>query len=115
MTPNKGAAQALPMPTATFGGTSEAGSRSRHSTPHRSTYIAWRNVESSLVYQWRCAWRAGGMAALASTGPGGVSCRLSPGQLARLGSELDRGPAAHVFEGEAGQTLRPPKARTWSR
>ena len=34
-------------------------------------------VSTKSVYQWRRRWRAGGEAALASTGPGGASCRLS--------------------------------------
>ena len=52
-------------------------------------------VSAKSVYAWRRAWRAGGMAALASQGPGGFRCRLGAGQLARLAGELDRGPAAH--------------------
>src|SRR3954469_10534272 len=52
-------------------------------------------VSTKSAYQWRRRWRAGGEAALASTGPGGASCRLSDAQLHRLRTELDRGPAAH--------------------
>lgn len=52
-------------------------------------------VSAKSVYAWRRAWRAGGMAALASKGPGGEQCRLSPGQLARLRAELEAGPAVH--------------------
>ena len=52
-------------------------------------------VSTKSVYQWRRRWRAGGEQALASTGPGGASCRLSDAQLARLRAELERGPAAH--------------------
>ena len=52
-------------------------------------------VSAKSVYAWRRAWRAGGIAALASKGPGGEKCRLSPGQLAALAAELDKGPAAH--------------------
>src|SRR3954467_6446117 len=47
------------------------------------------------AYQWRRRWRAGGEAALASTGPGGASCRLSDVQQDRLRTELERGPAEH--------------------
>src|SRR3954454_18075389 len=47
------------------------------------------------AYQWRRRWRVGGEAALASTGPGGASCRLSDAQLDRLRTELERGPAEH--------------------
>ncbi len=52
-------------------------------------------VSTKSVYQWRRRWRAGGEQALASTGPGGASCRLSDAQLDRLRAELERGPAAH--------------------
>jgi len=52
-------------------------------------------VSAKSVYAWRRAWRAGGVAALASQGAGGFRCRLGPGQLARLAAELDKGPAAH--------------------
>src|SRR6059058_2914857 len=50
-------------------------------------------VSTKSAYQWRRRWRAGGEAALASTGPGGASCRLSDAQLDRLRAELERGPA----------------------
>ena len=52
-------------------------------------------VSTKSAYQWRRRWRAGGEQALASTGPGGVSCRLSDAQLQRLRTELERGPAEH--------------------
>jgi transposase len=52
-------------------------------------------VSTKSVYQWRRRWRAGGEQALASTGPGGASCRLSDAQLVRLRAELERGPAEH--------------------
>src|SRR3954454_24523327 len=52
-------------------------------------------VSPKSAYQWRRRWRAGGEAALASTGPGGASCRLSDVQLHRLREELERGPAEH--------------------
>src|SRR3954453_23373272 len=52
-------------------------------------------VSMKSVYQWRRRWRAGGEQALASKGPGGASCRLSDAQLARLRTELERGPAEH--------------------
>jgi transposase len=52
-------------------------------------------VSTKSAYQWRRRWRAGGEAALASTGPGGASCRLSDAQLHRLRAELERGPAEH--------------------
>src|SRR3954454_24643353 len=52
-------------------------------------------VSTKSAYQWRRCWRAGGEAALASTGPGGARCRLSDAQLERLRTELERGPAEH--------------------
>lgn len=52
-------------------------------------------VSTKSVYAWRRAWRAGGVAGLASVGPGGFRCRLGPGQLAALAAELDAGPAVH--------------------
>jgi transposase len=52
-------------------------------------------VSTKSAYQWRRRWRAGGEAALASTGPGGASCRLSDAPLQRLRAELERGPAEH--------------------
>jgi transposase len=50
-------------------------------------------VSEKSAYQWRRRWRAGGRAALASKGPGGDRCRLSPGQLGKLQSALELGPA----------------------
>ena len=52
-------------------------------------------VSTKSAYQWRRRWRVGGEQALASTGPGGASCRLSDAQLDRLRTELERGPAAY--------------------
>src|SRR3954470_19974393 len=52
-------------------------------------------VSTKSACQWRRRWRAGGEQALASTGPGGASCRLSDAQLQRLRTELERGPAEH--------------------
>ena len=51
-------------------------------------------VSTKSVYQWRRRWRAGGAAALASRGPGGDRCRLSPAQPGKLQAALDGGPAA---------------------
>ena len=62
-------------------------------------------VSTKSVYQWRRMWRAGGVAALASTGPGGNACRLSPTQQAWLAAELDRGPAAHGWDEDQRWTL----------
>src|SRR3954469_3665894 len=44
--------------------------------------------------RWRRALAAGGRPALASKGPGGASCRLSPAQLEELQALLDAGPTA---------------------
>src|SRR4051794_39924462 len=94
--------------------------------------------------RWRRALAAGGRPALASKGPGGARCRLSPAQLDELQALLDAGPTAWgwedqrwtlpriaevvhsrfgvdytlpglVFEDESGQGLRPPTGRTWGR
>jgi putative transposase len=43
--------------------------------------------------RWRRALAAGGRSALASKGPGGTRCRLSPAQLNELTDLLDAGPA----------------------
>jgi putative transposase len=44
--------------------------------------------------RWRRTLAAGGRPALASAGPGGAHCKLSPAQLAELQVLLDAGPAA---------------------
>ena len=44
--------------------------------------------------RWRRALSAGGRPALASKGPGGARCRLTPAQLAELQLLLEAGPAA---------------------
>jgi transposase len=51
-------------------------------------------VSAKSAYQWRRRWLAGGQAALASRGPGGDGCRLSPAQLGKLQAALEGGPAA---------------------
>jgi transposase len=62
-------------------------------------------VSTKSVYQWRRAWRAGGVEALASKGPGGSACRLSEGQLAQLRAALEAGPAAHGWAEDQRWTL----------
>ncbi|MEU2247858.1 winged helix-turn-helix domain-containing protein [Streptomyces sp. NPDC019224] len=52
-------------------------------------------VSPKSAYQWHQLWRDGGGKALASRGPGGSRCRLSPRCLAKLAAYLDQGPAAH--------------------
>ena len=62
-------------------------------------------VSTKSAYQWRRRWRAGGQAALASRGPGGDRCRLSPAQLAKLQAALDGGPAAWGWDEDQRWTL----------
>jgi len=62
-------------------------------------------VSTKSVYQWRRRWRAGGRSALASKGPGGSVCRLSPAQLERLTKALEEGPAAHGWDEDQRWTL----------
>jgi transposase len=51
-------------------------------------------VSRMSANRWRRALAAGGTAALASKGAGGVPCKLSPAQLGELEAVLDAGPAA---------------------
>ena len=62
-------------------------------------------VSAKSAYQWRRRWRAGGRAALASRGPGGDRCRLSPGQLGKLQSALELGPAVWGWDEDQRWTL----------
>jgi putative transposase len=62
-------------------------------------------VSTNAVYVWRCRWRAGGRAALATKGPGGSNCRLDQKRLDRLAQALERGPAAHGFGEDQRWTL----------
>ncbi len=52
-------------------------------------------VSVKSAYQWQRLWRQGGRQALASQGPGGSRCRLSPRCLDKLAGFLEEGPAAH--------------------
>ncbi|MFJ3310409.1 winged helix-turn-helix domain-containing protein [Streptomyces sp. NPDC086549] len=52
-------------------------------------------VSRKSVYQWHQLWRDGGAEALASRGPSGSRCRLSPRCLEKLAAYLDEGPAKH--------------------
>lgn len=47
------------------------------------------------AYQWHQLSRDSGVEALASRGPGGSRCRLSPRCLEKLAGYLEQGPAAH--------------------
>ena len=62
-------------------------------------------VTPKSVNAWRRAWRAGGITALASKGPGGSTCRLDEVQLKILEAELDAGPAAHGWGEDQRWTL----------
>src|SRR3982751_2062293 len=53
--------------------------------------------------RWRRALAAGGRPALASKGPGGARCRLSPAQLEELQVLLEAGPAAWGWRISAGR------------
>ncbi|WP_432190687.1 IS630 family transposase, partial [Streptomyces sp. Tue6028] len=52
-------------------------------------------VSVKSAYQWQQPWRDGGREALASRGPSGSRCRLSPRCLEKLARYLEEGPAAH--------------------
>ncbi|MEU9730354.1 winged helix-turn-helix domain-containing protein [Streptomyces sp. NPDC048002] len=52
-------------------------------------------VSVKSTYHWHQLWRDGGREALASRGPSGSRCRLSPRCLEKLAAYLDEGPAAH--------------------
>ena len=51
------------------------------------------------------AWRAGGVEALASKGPGGAMCRLDEVQLKALSQALEEGPAVHGWVEDQRWTL----------
>ncbi|GGV01876.1 hypothetical protein GCM10010211_81470 [Streptomyces albospinus] len=56
----------------------------------RRLRVSWKSA-----YQWHKAWREGGGKALASRGPSGSRCRLSPYCLRKLAVYLEQGPAVH--------------------
>ncbi len=62
-------------------------------------------VSSNSAYVWRRRWRAGGVAALASKGPGGAVCRLSGAQRRRLRAALEAGPAMWGWDEDQRWTL----------
>jgi transposase len=62
-------------------------------------------ISPNSAYVWRRRWRSGGEAALASRGPGGAVCRLSPAQLAKLQAALDGGPEAWGWSEDQRWTL----------
>ncbi|MER7469012.1 winged helix-turn-helix domain-containing protein [Streptomyces sp. NPDC097981] len=52
-------------------------------------------VSRKSAFRWHQLWRDGGAEALASRGPSGSRCRLSPYCLEKLAGFLEEGPAAH--------------------
>jgi transposase len=62
-------------------------------------------VSINSVYGWRCRWKAGGWAALASKGPSGSNCRLDQARLDRLAVALEQGPATHGYTEDQRWTL----------
>lgn len=62
-------------------------------------------VSINSVYVWRRRWKAGGRAALASTGAGGSPCRLDQSRLDRLVSAVEQGPAEHGYTEDQRWTL----------
>ena len=62
-------------------------------------------VTRKSVNAWKRAWRAGGIDALASKGPGGATCRLDEVQLKALRQALEEGPAAHGWVEDQRWTL----------
>jgi transposase len=62
-------------------------------------------VSTKSAYQWRRCLRAGGVAALASKGPGGAVCRLGPAQLSRLCAALEQGPGGWGWDEDQRWTL----------
>ncbi|MVO91028.1 transposase [Streptomyces sp. p1417] len=62
-------------------------------------------VTRMSVNRWRRALASGGRQALVSKGAGGARCKLSPGQLRQLRSELLAGPAAHGWGEDQCWTL----------
>ena len=62
-------------------------------------------VSRMSANRWRRALAAGGRAALASKGPGGARCKLTPAQLGELEAVLDAGPAAWGWDEDQCWTL----------
>jgi putative transposase len=62
-------------------------------------------VSRMSANRWHRAFDAGGVEALASTGPGGAKCKLTEVQLTALEAELAAGPAAHGWDEDQRWTL----------
>jgi transposase len=63
-------------------------------------------VSRMSANRWRRALADGGREALASKGPGGAKCKLTPGQLAELEAALEAGPAACGHEDQCWTLAR---------
>ncbi|WP_443051306.1 IS630 family transposase [Streptomyces sp. NBC_00190] len=88
------------------GGLTPAGRQRRETVRMQAAELFEQQVKPSEVarrlrvsvksaYQWHQLWRDGGVEALASRGPSGSRCRLSPRCLEKLAVYLEEGPAAH--------------------
>ena len=62
-------------------------------------------MSTKSAYQWRRAWAAGGVQALASKGASGPDPKLSDAQLSRLRVRLELGPAAAGYGEDQRWTL----------
>lgn len=62
-------------------------------------------ASQNAVYVWRRAWLAEGEAGLASKGPSGNDCKLTPAQVDKLAGLLQEGPAAHGWVEDQRWTL----------
>jgi transposase len=71
----------------------------------REVAIRFRVTRMS-ANRWRRALAAGGRPALASRGPGGARCKLSPTQLDELQALLDAGPAVWGWEDQCWTLAR---------
>ena len=67
-------------------------------------------VSPKSAYQWHQLWREVGIEALASRGPSGSRCRLSPRCLEKLAVYLEQGPAAQVGARPGARLIRYPGA-----
>ncbi|MFD0338974.1 helix-turn-helix domain-containing protein [Streptomyces sp. NPDC127117] len=72
-----------------------AGSRAVRAEDQAAEAARRLRVSLKSAYQWHQRWREGGVQALASRGPSGSRCRLSPRCLEKPAVYLQQGPAAH--------------------